>query len=492
MNFSAFKERYQFNPQKDILEDNYDSIIYKAFDTKYQQIVAIQKMERRHQAEKYSLMSRVKRSKVIHHTNLANYSDCYRFKTVFGIFDYAILDFCKYGQLTNFLTKESTIKEKKQILTGLFNGLVHIHQFGISHLQLHPNYIWLTHENGQWIPKIAHLGFSSDLLNQTPPTLSLHALLPAYAAPEQVIGKLQDINKAADWWTFGVIAYQLFTSELPFGSRKQGDYFKTISTKILQHKLPEKTAKIPQPYQSIVRTCLTKNPVKRMQLIPNIYKHFQAVATPLVHPDKVVLDALERSWQTSGEANGSSPRQDSSSKSNAVSPSIPPVKTPSTPSIANQPVQPLWQDLLQHLFSFFIAAALTTLFIFIGAYLSQEWLVNKGAECADNTLSCTWFIWLAVGILSLGGVWLSRLNPLKAAIATALIYNAHLLFFQIQYPLTSDFKALFGLKHLPNSSDWIDKVLQGNFVVIILLVLSILSISIYSFFQSRKNSISST
>ncbi|XP_055887155.1 protein kinase C-like 2 isoform X1 [Biomphalaria glabrata] len=48
-----------------------------------------------------------------------------------------------------------------------------------------------------------------------------------YASPEVVFGV--DVQYAADWWSFGVIAFQLLTGRLPFTGRTLGDLGKAIT-----------------------------------------------------------------------------------------------------------------------------------------------------------------------------------------------------------------------------------------------------------------------
>ncbi|XP_059156989.1 protein kinase C iota type-like isoform X2 [Physella acuta] len=48
-----------------------------------------------------------------------------------------------------------------------------------------------------------------------------------YAAPEIVFGV--DVHFAADWWSYGVIMYQLLTGQLPFTGRTLGDLGKAIT-----------------------------------------------------------------------------------------------------------------------------------------------------------------------------------------------------------------------------------------------------------------------
>ena len=77
-----------------------------------------------------------------------------------------------------------------------------------------------------------------------------------YMAPEVVNRKGHSFS--ADWWSFGVLMYEMLTGQLPF----QGENRKETMTQILKAKLgmPEYLS---QEAQSLLRALFKRNPINR-------------------------------------------------------------------------------------------------------------------------------------------------------------------------------------------------------------------------------------
>ena len=75
-------------------------------------------------------------------------------------------------------------------------------------------------------------------------------------APEVVNRKGHSFS--ADWWSFGVLMYEMLTGQLPF----QGENRKETMTQILKAKLgmPEYLS---QEAQSLLRALFKRNPINR-------------------------------------------------------------------------------------------------------------------------------------------------------------------------------------------------------------------------------------
>jgi hypothetical protein len=89
----------------------------------------------------------------------------------------------------------------------------------------------------EYIPKIT--GFGSSVAGAGTPT---------YASPEQSGGNA--VGKNSDLWSFGVIAYQTFTGELPFAGGEQA--LSAING-------------IDEPWQQLILACLVPDPKKRVK-----------------------------------------------------------------------------------------------------------------------------------------------------------------------------------------------------------------------------------
>ncbi|MBR4029722.1 MAG: DUF1566 domain-containing protein, partial [Alistipes sp.] len=88
----------------------------------------------------------------------------------------------------------------------------------------------------------------------------------AYASPEQLAEK--NIRKNTDLWSFGVLAYQMLTGELPFNS---GSFSPTSdeghqeqSRQMRSGILPELLCSVAEPWQRLIRECLVVDNTKRL------------------------------------------------------------------------------------------------------------------------------------------------------------------------------------------------------------------------------------
>jgi len=80
---------------------------------------------------------------------------------------------------------------------------------------------------------------------------------PAYMAPEHIEGL--ELDGRADQFAWGVMAYELLTGELPWGSRD--DDFTTLVARLLMHNPPPPSEKVPLPaaVDEVILRVLAKN-----------------------------------------------------------------------------------------------------------------------------------------------------------------------------------------------------------------------------------------
>jgi len=78
-----------------------------------------------------------------------------------------------------------------------------------------------------------------------------------YASPEVVFGV--DVQPAADWWSFGVILYELLSGKLPFSGRTLGDLGKAITENDL-----EVPGNLSGEAVALLRQLLHKDPRRRL------------------------------------------------------------------------------------------------------------------------------------------------------------------------------------------------------------------------------------
>ncbi|XP_019405518.1 PREDICTED: ribosomal protein S6 kinase alpha-2 isoform X1 [Crocodylus porosus] len=168
---------------------------------------------------------------------------------------YLILDFLRGGDLFTRLSKEVMFTEEdvKFYLAELALALDHLHSLGIIYRDLKPENILLDEEGHI---KITDFGLSKEAIDHDKRAYSFCGTIE-YMAPEVV--NRRGHTQSADWWSFGVLMFEMLTGSLPF----QGKDRKETMALILKAKLG-----MPQflsiEAQSLLRALFKRNPSNRL------------------------------------------------------------------------------------------------------------------------------------------------------------------------------------------------------------------------------------
>ncbi|XP_041598267.1 ribosomal protein S6 kinase alpha-2 isoform X4 [Vulpes vulpes] len=168
---------------------------------------------------------------------------------------YLILDFLRGGDLFSRLSKEVMFTEEdvKFYLAELALALDHLHGLGIIYRDLKPENILLDEEGHI---KITDFGLSKEAIDHDKRAYSFCGTIE-YMAPEVV--NRRGHTQSADWWSFGVLMFEMLTGSLPF----QGKDRKETMALILKAKLG-----MPQflsmEAQSLLRALFKRNPCNRL------------------------------------------------------------------------------------------------------------------------------------------------------------------------------------------------------------------------------------
>ncbi|XP_046353959.1 ribosomal protein S6 kinase alpha-1-like [Haliotis cracherodii] len=173
---------------------------------------------------------------------------------------YLILEFLRGGDLFTRLSKEVMFTEEdvKFYLAELALALDHLHGVGIIYRDLKPENILLDSEGHI---KLTDFGLSKESIFDEKKTYSFCGTVE-YMAPEVVNRKGH--GTAADWWSYGVLMFEMLTGALPF----QGANRKETMTQILKAKLGMPQFLSPEA-QSLLRALFKRNPVNRLGSLPN-------------------------------------------------------------------------------------------------------------------------------------------------------------------------------------------------------------------------------
>ncbi|XP_005230938.1 ribosomal protein S6 kinase alpha-2 isoform X2 [Falco biarmicus] len=168
---------------------------------------------------------------------------------------YLILDFLRGGDLFTRLSKEVMFTEEdvKFYLAELALALDHLHGLGIIYRDLKPENILLDEEGHI---KVTDFGLSKEAIDHDKRAYSFCGTIE-YMAPEVV--NRRGHTQSADWWSFGVLMFEMLTGSLPF----QGKDRKETMALILKAKLG-----MPQflsiEAQSLLRALFKRNPSNRL------------------------------------------------------------------------------------------------------------------------------------------------------------------------------------------------------------------------------------
>uniref|UniRef100_A0A452R040 Ribosomal protein S6 kinase n=1 Tax=Ursus americanus TaxID=9643 RepID=A0A452R040_URSAM len=170
---------------------------------------------------------------------------------------YLILDFLRGGDLFSRLSKEVMFTEEdvKFYLAELALALDHLHGLGIIYRDLKPENPGASPTEAVPI-SLSDFGLSKEAIDHDKRAYSFCGTIE-YMAPEVV--NRRGHTQSADWWSFGVLMFEMLTGSLPF----QGKDRKETMALILKAKLG-----MPQflstEAQSLLRALFKRNPCNRL------------------------------------------------------------------------------------------------------------------------------------------------------------------------------------------------------------------------------------
>lgn len=177
---------------------------------------------------------------------------------------YLVLSFINGGELFWHLQKEGkfSMNRSRFYIAELLTALESLHELNVIYRDLKPENILLDYQG-----HIALCDFGLCKLNMTNnDKTNTFCGTPEYLAPELLLN--QGYTRSVDWWTLGILLYEMLTGLPPF----YDDDVPTMYRKILQNELKFPTWLENTDAQDLLIKLIQKDPSKRLndaQLIKN-------------------------------------------------------------------------------------------------------------------------------------------------------------------------------------------------------------------------------
>lgn len=165
---------------------------------------------------------------------------------------YLVLEYAQGGDLYNYLNKMKVLTEEqcRFYAAEIICALEYLHKKNLVFRGLQPEDVLLDSEGHV---KLSDFGLAKSNQSFT----SSFCGSPLYIAPETIKGEKQTF--AVDWWSLGVLIYEMLTGSPPFWSSDN----KTLLKKIIQKQF-KMSEKISEEAKDLITKLLDINPLTRL------------------------------------------------------------------------------------------------------------------------------------------------------------------------------------------------------------------------------------
>ncbi|XP_070299851.1 ribosomal protein S6 kinase alpha-4 [Salvelinus sp. IW2-2015] len=172
-----------------------------------------------------------------------------------------ILDYVSGGEMfTHLYQRDHFSEEEVRIYIGeIILALEHLHKLGIVYRDIKLENILLDSE-GHFV--LTDFGLSKEFLEEEKERTYSFCGTIEYMAPEIIRGK-SGHGKSVDWWSLGILMFELLTGASPFTLEGERNSQSEVSKRIL-HCEPPFPSMIGAVAQDLLRKLLVKDPHKRL------------------------------------------------------------------------------------------------------------------------------------------------------------------------------------------------------------------------------------
>jgi serine/threonine protein kinase len=288
MDLKEFRERYQYDSDKDVLGQGGFGRVIRARDLLLDRWVAL-KVFSREVPQRYDLISEIRRAINLNHPNICRYYGAEVLKSTNAMgepqdIQVGVMELIEGGTVDQFL--KTNQKFRKKLLADVLRGLgyLHNHQPPIIHRDLKPSNVLVGVEDGVPVAKITDFGISKSA-SESGARVSVVGLgTYAYMAPEQLNPARYGVNGKIqcnlDLWSFGAMTMELLTGNPPFGAGDPEVSTGQIMESIIGGVSPQTLDSFEEPYRGVLRLCMVQDAGKRAQTADELLSLFEA-APPL-------------------------------------------------------------------------------------------------------------------------------------------------------------------------------------------------------------------
>ena len=274
MDYREFRERYQYDPEKDLLGEGGFGRVFRAHDQLLDRQVALKIFSRDGRLQRYDLISEIRRAIALNHRNICRYygAEVLRGSNALGeaqVIEVGVMEFVESGTLDVFLWKNP--QYRKKLLADVLHGLSYLHQRQppIIHRDLKPSNVLVGFdEDGVPVAKVTDFGISKSA-DGSGTDVSRVMGTYCYMAPEQFNPARYGVNGKircnVDLWAFGVMTIELLTGVLPFGAGDSDASTGQIIESIMRGVPAELLSGFDEPYRTVLQMCLVQNAGERAQ-----------------------------------------------------------------------------------------------------------------------------------------------------------------------------------------------------------------------------------
>ena len=280
-------------------------VVYHATDTNLKRAVAIKVLPESVATDRDRLARFQREAEVLASLNHSNIAAIYGLERSDGV-TALVMELVEGPTLADRIARGSIpIDEALSIAKQIAEALESAHEHGIIHRDLKPANIKLRNDG---TVKVLDFGLAKAVeptataMNMSlSPTITSPAMMTgvgvllgtaAYMAPEQARGK--PVDKRTDIWAFGCVLYEMLTGKPPFS----GETLTDVVAAIVKNE-PDWDAlpiAIPVLVRSVLRRCLQKDPVRRLQHAGDARIEIEeAIAEPAARPP-IVSATRRRVW----------------------------------------------------------------------------------------------------------------------------------------------------------------------------------------------------